>query len=472
MLNLIKFLLLFFMFSTILSIVWAEESQIKNVDSTISVYLIPIEGEINNAQLYILRRGLKEAMTNKIDAVVLKMNTPGGDVQTTLKMMEALNNFKGMTFTFVDTEAISAGAYISMATNAIYFHPKGVLGAAAVIESTGAEISATLKQKISSYLRARVRSYSSHQRYWGDVIHAMMDVDYIFKIGDTIIKDKGELLTLTADEAIVQYGDPKEPLLASGIVQTVDELLSTAYQGKPFEIKNFQLTWSEYFARWLNKMTPILLGIAMLCLFIEFKTPGFGIFGITGVVLLLIVFASSYVAGLAGYEGIIVFLIGTVLIMLELFVLPGFIIFGALGILLILGSIVWSLADIWPGTEFNITFDLFLQPLMDLAIGLIIAILGIVIISRFFLKSWFWNTLVLQFSVGKGIINPSAKDEEYTPKPGAHGIAVTDLHPWGEVEIDGKRYGAKVGIGIVDKNMKIEVIGKEDFGLIIRRLKE
>lgn len=463
--------LLLFVNLTACSVFGEDQKGQREAGKEISVYVIPIEKQISDAQLYILRRGLKEAVANGIDAVVLKINTPGGDVQTTIDMMDALKNFKGETFTFVDKEAMSAGAYISAATDEIYFHPKGILGAAAVIESTGAEVSATLKQKIGSYLRARIRSYSEDHRYRGDVIHAMMDPDFVFKIGDKVIKDKGELLTLTANEAVAEYGDPKQPLLAAGIVNDVDELLAKQYKGASYHIKNFELTWSEYFARWLNTITPILLGIGILCLFIEFKTPGFGFFGISGIVLLLIVFASSYVAGLAGHEEIIVFLLGLVLIVLEIFFIPGVLILGGLGTLMVLGSIVWALADIWPGPDFQITFDLFVQPLIDLAIGLIIAIGGIILVGRFFLKTWIWDALVLRSSVGGGGSNVPTEVEQVGVRVGDRGMAVTDLHPWGEVEIDGKRYSARVAVGAIDTNMEVEVVGKEDFGLIVRSLK-
>lgn len=436
-------------------------------EKEISVYIIPLEGEVSTAQLYILRRGLKQAVENEIDAVVLKINTPGGDLETTLKMMEALENFKGSTMSYVDTEAISAGAYIAASTKDIYFNPKGVLGAAAVIQSGGTEVPATLKQKIESYMRAKIRNYStSKYRYRSDVIRAMMDVDFVFKIGDEIIKDKGELLTLTAEEAMTLYGEPPQALLGSGIVENVDNLLKMKYGDVPYQIKNFELTWSEYLARWMNKITPILLGLGMLCIFIEFKTPGFGIFGILGIALLLVVFASSYIAGLAGHEEIIVFILGLLLLGVEIFILPGILIAGILGILMILGSIVWALADIWPGKDFQVTPELFIQPLIDLAIGLIIACIGIAIVGRFFLHSWISNILVLKTSVGGN--NNVEKQEDKEVKIGDKGVASTDLHPWGEVEIDGKRYSARVGVDAVNKHSEIVVIGKEDFGLIVK----
>lgn len=443
----------------------------KEGGKTVLVYVIPIEGQISNAQLYILRRGLKEAVANNIDAVVLRINTPGGDVETTLKMMEILKNFGGETLAFVDKEAISAGAYIAAATDEIYFHPDGLLGAAAVIQSTGEEVPETLKQKIGSYLRARIRSYSGDYRYRSEVIHAMMDMDFVFKIGDKVIKDKGELLTLTAKEAVAKYGDPPQPLLAVGIVEDVDALLEEQYKGRPYEVKNFELTWSEYLARSLNTITPILLGLGLLCLFIEFKTPGFGFFGVSGIVLLGVVFASSHVAGLAGHEGIAVFLLGLFLILLELFVIPGFFVAGVLGMFLVFGAIVWGLADIWPGEQFHITFSLFVGPLMDLAMGLLIAIGGIFIVGRFLLKPWVWDVLVLKSSVGGGVTKTPVEETEDSVRVGDRGIAVTDMHPWGEVEVGGKRYSARVGVGVVEVNREVEVVSKEDFGLVVRRLK-
>ena len=438
-----------------------------------SVYIIPIEGQISNAQFFIIRRALKQAVENNIDAVVLKINTPGGDLKSTLKIMEALDNFKGTTITFVSKEAMSAGAYIAAATNEIYFHPQGILGAAAVIQATGQEVSESLKQKIDSYLRARVRSYTQEHRYRGDVIRAMMDDDFVLKIDGQTIKDKGELLTLTAQEAVKEYGSPPEKLFGAGIFNSTDDLLNSKFGSGQYEVKDFLLTWSEDLARWLTKITPILLGLGLLLLFIEFKTPGFGIFGISGIVLLLVVFASSYVAGLAGHEAILVFAFGIILLAVELFILPGIMVAGILGLLMIFGSIIWALADIWPNKDFKFTFDLFLEPIIDLAIGLIIAISGIFILGRYFLKSWLWNILVLKSTVGAPstpTISQNPKDS--SPQVGSRGIAITDLHPAGEVQINNIRYQAKVNVGEISKKSEIEVVQVTGFGLIVKEVQQ
>ena len=97
------------------------------------VYVIPVKDEINSPTLYILRRGLKEAIEQKADAVLLDMNTPGGALDVTFDIMEALEKFPGQKLTFIDREAMSAGAFISAVTDEIYFVPNGVIGAAAPV---------------------------------------------------------------------------------------------------------------------------------------------------------------------------------------------------------------------------------------------------------------------------------------------------------------------------------------------------
>src|SRR5262245_21841906 len=113
-------------------------------------------------------------------------------------MMEAIAKFPGKTITFVDDEAMSAGAFLSATTDEIWFSPKGVIGAAAPMQSTGADVDVRMKQKITSYLKARIRAISEDKGYRGQVISAMVDADLELKIDDKLLKGKGELLSLTA----------------------------------------------------------------------------------------------------------------------------------------------------------------------------------------------------------------------------------------------------------------------------------
>ncbi|HTQ31797.1 MAG TPA: hypothetical protein VMI53_11365, partial [Opitutaceae bacterium] len=180
------------------------------------VFVIPVREEIADPVLYILRRGLKEAIAQKADLVVLDMQTLGGSAQTALDMMDALDKYPGKTATYVNNQAMSAGAFIAAATGEIWFAPDGVIGAAAPVTAQGEDIPETMRLKITSFLRAKIRAITEGKGYRGDVVSAMIDKDYELKIGDTVIKPKGELLSLTADEAAKTYGAPPQPLLSAG----------------------------------------------------------------------------------------------------------------------------------------------------------------------------------------------------------------------------------------------------------------
>ena len=262
------------------------------------VWVIPVREAIDQPILYVLRRGLKEAIAEKADVVVLDMKTPGGRLDVTFEIMEALEKFPGQRITYVNDQAISAGAFISAVTDEIWFSPRGKIGAAAPVGAQGKDVDVTMKQKIVSFLKAEVRSVSEGKGYRGQVISAMIDADHELKIGDEVLKPKGELLTLTAQEASKSYGQPPQPLLAAGIAKTIDDLLTQKFGAGNFSVQRLEVTWSEELAQYLNAWSPILLGLGLLAVFIEFKTPGFGVFGITGGLLLGVVFFGHYVAGL------------------------------------------------------------------------------------------------------------------------------------------------------------------------------
>lgn len=430
------------------------------------VIVIPMQGQIAKPVLYILRRGLKEAIAQKADVVVLDMKTPGGALNVTFEIMEALDKFPGRTVTFVNNEAISAGAFISAVTDDIWFAPDGVIGAAAPVLSTGGEIDKSMKLKIVSYLRARVRAISEGHPYRGQVISAMIDDDYELKIGDVVIKEKGELLSLTATEAAKTYGDPAQPLLAAGIAKSVDDLLTQKFGAGGYEIKQLEITWSEQLAVWLNTITPLLLGVGLLALFIEFKTPGFGVFGITGLVLLGVVLLGNFVAGLSGHEPILIFGLGVLLVLLELFFFPGIVVVALTGVLLMLGSLLWSMADIWPNEPIEFSGDLFLNPLQDLLLGLVVAVGLFALVARFLPKGWFWTRLAVGGAVAGNALAPDV-EQVRAALIGREGVAATDLFPGGQVEIDGRRHEARLQLGSARAGTPVRVVRHTEFELVV-----
>ncbi|RXK53888.1 hypothetical protein ESB00_15930 [Oleiharenicola lentus] len=440
------------------------------------VYVIPVKDEISTPTVYILRRGLKEAIERKTDVVVLDMNTPGGALDKTFEIMEALDKFPGKKLTYVDSEAMSAGAFISAATDEIWFAPSAVIGAAAPVLATGGEVDKTMKQKIVSYLRARVRATSEGKGFRGQAVQAMIDEDFELKIGDKVIKPKGELLSLTATEALELYGEPPQPLLGAGKAANIEELLASKFGAGKYTVQKFQVTWSEKLAQYLNAISPVLMGLGMLALFIEFKTPGFGIFGIAGITLLAIVFLGNYVAGFSGHEPILLFAIGLILVAVELIFFPGIAIVAVSGLALMLGSMVWAMADLWPGEPISVAWsgDAFVRPLQNVGLGLALAVLLGVALLRYLPKGWVWDKMIVQTAVaGTAQISGAAPEArgQILSLVGQTGVAVTMLRPSGQVEIGGRRYEAKVEVGGIDTGEAIVVSGRTDFGLVVEKAK-
>lgn len=438
------------------------------------VFVIPVREQVDSPLLYIIRRGLKAATEQKADVVILDMKTPGGALDVTFSIMEALGKFKGRTITFINNEAISAGAFISATTDEIWFAPEGIIGAAAPVMATGQEIDASMRQKIVSYLKARVRSTSEGKGgYRGQVISAMIDADYELKVGEKVLKGKGELLSLTAKEAAETHGDPPQPLLAAGIAPDIDDLLRQQFGTGGYEVTRLEITWSEHFAVFLRSLAPILLGLGLLALYIEFKTPGFGVFGITGIACLAVVFLSNYVAGLSGQEPILVFALGLVMVLTELLFFPGIVVLAVGGLALMLGSLVWSMADIWPNEPVTISDELFLRPLQDVGLGLALAVILALLLARFLPRGWFLTRLAVARPIaGAAQIAglPPEAGEAAAGLVGRVGVAMTGLFPAGQVEVDGARYEARLEVGSAPPGTRVVVRRRQDFGLVVDRL--
>lgn len=437
--------------------------------SLAKVVVIPICEQIAKPELFILRRGLKEAIENKVDTIILDMNTPGGALDVTFEMLKALEKFPGKTVTYINTEAISAGALLAAGTDEIYFAPGGLIGAAAPVSATGEEIDPVMREKIVSYLKARVRSISEGKGYRGEVISAMIDLDSEFKIGDEVIKEKGDLLSLTAKEATRNFGDPARPLLGMGIATSLDDLLVKLHGNGAYSVEKFEVTWSEKTAQYLTLITPILMGIGLVLLFIEFKTPGFGMFGVGGLTLLAIVFLSQFVAGLSGHEPMLFFFIGVILLTIEIFFFPGGMVLGLAGGTLMLGSLAWSMADLWPNEPILISGDVFFGPLLSVVTGVVLAIVLFLAILRFLPRGGLWGKMVLNAAVsgGPGFAPPLTGSGTDGDLVGSTGIAATPLFPSGQVEIGGCRYEARLAMGFAAVGTQVRVVSNNRLSLTV-----
>lgn len=433
------------------------------------VVIIPVREEIAPPELYILRRGLKTAIEQGADTVILDMETPGGRLDVTFDMLKAIEKFPGKVVTYINTEAISAGALISAGTDEIHFAPASIIGAAAPVMGGGEDIDETMKQKIVSYLKARVRAMSGDQTNRAMAISAMIDADYELKIGEEIIKPKGELLTLTADEALKKYGEPASPLLGTSIQPSLDALMDSLLGKGNYTVTRLEVSWSEKTAQYLNVITPILLALGLFLVYLEFKTPGFGIFGIGGGIILAIVFFGHYAAGLSGHEPAIFFFIGFALVMIDLFFIPGFFVLAVPGALMMLGSLLWGMSDIWPDQPIPWSSDFLVKPLTNLIVGFIGSIVLFMALLRFMPRGGLWGGMILESAIaGETTLSSTARSEPSLI--GATGHAVTALFPSGQIEINGKRYDARLPLGTVPPGTAVRVTSVGEFDLKVEAI--
>lgn len=440
------------------------------------VWVIPVRDAISQPIFYVIRRGLKQAEEAGAKAVVLDMNTPGGELGVTLEIMEALDKFSGETLVYVNDEAISAGAIISSVADEIHFAPKGIIGAAAAVNSSGEDIAETMKQKINSYLAAKVLSFNEGKGYRAEVIKAMMNAEHEFKIGESIIKPKGELLTLTAAGASKLYGEPPAALLSAGTHETLEAMLEAKYGKSKYTMTRLEVTWSEELATWLNSISPILMGLGLLAVYIEFKTPGFGIFGITGGVLLGLVFFGHYAAGLSNHVPALVFVLGVALVAVEIFLVPGTLVAGLTGAALMLGSLAWSMLDVWPDELPTFNEETLTMPLLNVMLAVVVAAVTALALGRFLPRGWFWDKMILETAVtsdaGTPAVGMGGSAAVDTPaEAGASGVTVSALRPMGEVEVEGRRYEARADLGSLERGEAVRVVGRSGRTLIVARAK-
>ncbi|MDR0647591.1 MAG: hypothetical protein LBF43_04130 [Puniceicoccales bacterium] len=418
------------------------------------VLCIPLRGSIDYTQECIVKRGLKTAEKLHCQGIILDIHTPGGRLDNTLHILQLLERYKGKKLAYINTEAISAGSYIAMVCNLIYFHPTGIVGAAAVIDERGQSLDPTLQKKMDSYLLARMRSYiNGPHRY--NVQRAMLDANYILTVDGKTLKRKDELLTLTAQEACRLYGHPPNPLLGNGIVGST-EALATAAFGNDVEVATFQLTGFESLAKYLMPYIPFLSAIGFLCLFIEFKTPGFGLFGCLGIICMLLPLWVNFLAGLAGTEVFFMLLLGMICILLDVLYV-GSIFVTCLGLTLILGSLWWSYMDIWPHE--GIALKNIFAPIKDFLCTGILFLVGLIFLwKRGYLKKSFKYLQLTQqvhgtLQVRKDLIGQEA-------------IVLSPLIPHGKVCIEDQILEVQLLNGSAQPGEHVILIGYQNFSYL------
>src|SRR5437762_2347564 len=396
------------------------------------VVVVPTHGEVAPSLLAFLRRAVKTAESNDASAIIFDMNTYGGRLDTATEIVNALNQTKIPAYTFINTNAGSAGALIAIATQHIYMAPVSAIGAAAPILPTGEDLPATAREKTISYWSALVRGSAIKNGHNPDLVEAFMNREKEVKIGDRVVHPKGAVLTLNAQESTQRINGKR--LLAEGIVDSIGDLTNKA--GLKGNILRIKPTGFEQLAFWITALAPLLLLGGILGAYLEFKIPGATWPGVISAICFALFFLGHYLAGLAGWEVVALFILGIVLVLIEiLFFAHSTIVFGVVGVFLMLASLLWTMIDRYPGQNFFPTSKMLAVPLLNMFIAIVGSFIVIALLARYLPRTSIYRRFALMDS------NPPGPSLAGVPRqfatalaltPGTHGTAVTVLRPSGK----------------------------------------
>ncbi|HEV2841768.1 MAG TPA: NfeD family protein [Chthoniobacterales bacterium] len=394
--------------------------------------VVPLRGEISPPLLLFLRRAVKAAESAGAGAIVFEMDTYGGRLDSAAEITSVLNHATIPTYTFINSNAGSAGSLIALATRHIYMSPVSAIGAAAPVLSTGEDLSATERDKTLSYWSALTRSSAARNGHNPDIGEAFMTKEKEVKIGERVVHPKGSLLTLTAQEATEIING--KPLLAEGIADSVEDLAQKA--GLKGALVALDPSGFEQIAFWITKLAPLLLLLGIICAYLEFKIPGASVPGVIAAFCFALFFLGHYLAGLAGWEVVALFVLGLVLVLAEiLFFAHSTIVIGVVGVFLMLASVLWAMIDRYPGQTFLPTSQMIAIPLRNLFLAIIAATIAIIVLARYLPRTSLYRRFALMTTIPTGPSLAGAPREFATAlalEPGMEGAALTTLRPSGK----------------------------------------
>ncbi|MDP7035898.1 MAG: NfeD family protein [Planctomycetota bacterium] len=491
-----------------------EEENLNSPDGTPqaipSVHLVevPIKGVVNDVMVVLVSRAVDRAIDEKASHLLLRMDTPGGSVASLKEIIRHLDRASRngvRTVTYVVDWAGSAGAVMSVACDEIYLRSNATMGAAAPV-SYGTGGAEALGEKYVSFFRTTAKAWAEKKGYPGNLVVAMVDKDmevvecevlveaekersfqkkYLsrqevddrireikgqdrivnnyLRVGRVIIA-KGKLLTLTGPEC-VKLG------LGQSLIETDEQLHQALGLTNPVIVR-LQTTWSEDLVGFLTSpgVASLLLLIGVVGLWTEFQSPGLGVPGIVGTLALILLFGSSHLMGLADVMDVLIFFMGFVFLLVEIFVLPGFGIPGLLGLLMIFAGGVLSMQRFTVPTE-PWQVEILKTNLFWVGSSLMAGFFLIVLSFRFLGESALFRKVVLQQEIGSagGSI---AVDSSRSRWIGRTGRADSMLRPIGTAVIDEEFLEVTTQGEFVDAGTPVTVISVGGNRIVVKEEKE
>jgi membrane-bound serine protease (ClpP class) len=281
-----------------------------------------------------------------------------------------------------------------------------------------------------------------------------------------IISSEGKLLSLTAGEAY-RYG------LTRGLADDREELLALLGAGAVLE-ESAPSTWDSIISFLVSgPVQGILILIGLIMVFLEIQSPGFGIPGTAAILCFVLVFGSSFMLGRVGSLEIILFVLGLGLLAVEVFLIPGFGVIGISGIVLIALSLIFSMQD-FVIPRFDWEWTLMGRNAIVVCAGLLAAITGIAIIALLGPKTKMFDRLTLKTQIdqtaseGGGWQNDGGVESDFAVLTGKTGTTITTLHPIGKADIEGEMYQVEADGSFVESGKEVKVIKVQGNNIFVR----
>lgn len=416
------------------------------------VYVVPIEGTIDNVLAQYVRRAVAEAEADGASVLVFHVDTFGGLVDAADEIRKTILNARPATVAFIDPNAASAGALISYASDRIVMVPGASIGAATVVQGGTGEAA---PDKYQSYMRGLMRATAEANGRDPRIAEAMVDEDLEVEG----VSEAGEVLTLSAEEAL-RLG------VADAILADVNAVVEAAGVAEPRLVAH-RATATERLLRFLS--SPVLQSILMLMmlggLYFELQTPGVGFAGSMAAVGAALFFAPHYMMGLVESWEIVLFGLGVVLLLAEVFVIPGFGVAGVGGLILVVGSLFAALVGnvglAFPSSE------AMASAVATLAVTLVLLVVLGFSLGRYLPKSERFSRLVLapELSSVSGYVSADTTDR----LSGRRGVTLTPLRPSGSADIDGERIDVIASSEFIPAGTPVEVVRVRGSRVEVRR---
>lgn len=417
-------------------------------------YVIEIKQDIDKSSCRKLTMGLKEASQIGADYIILHLNTYGGAVDAADSMRTAILHSPIPVVAFIDIQAASAGALISIACDSIYMRNGSSIGAATVVNQNGE----VMPDKYQSFMRAMMRATAeSHGKKRVVVNGEEKEIWHRNPLIAEKMVDSANVLSFTPSEAIANY-------YCEGMAESVEEVVGKLGL-QDCEIIEQELTGVEKLL--LALMSPMLQGIFLMMIiggiYFEVQSPGLGLPSVIAIIGALLYFSPLYIEGLAMNWEIILFVVGLILLGVELFVLPGFGVAGITGVAIILFSLIFSMVDndlLYYQGEWNLIP--IIKPsaivLVSGFVGLVLSIWGAA--KLYPSKSFDYIAQKTQMDTSDGWVGVITT--EYERFIGMKVATFTPMYPSGKVMIEGKLYEATLEYGSAGKGDIVEIIRYEN----------